>query len=413
MAKPSPLMHFSRLQLNPIEVEEVPVPFDGRGFEVSDSGRVVYSGAPLSESHPTTADLSESLEPLGILPVVPGGLYMSWMSPHTTPEQRTKILTATMGDIFRVGPHFALYNGISLERKSLELRFLATSLGYRNVYPEGFNGSEQIRKEVLRLRSLMKEVVDALPKEIRAMESEGRIGDLMNLLGRCPTFNEGTMFNIAYLYVSFRRGWRVVPTQPRLIETPIFPFSSQLWNYEFQASMRSPPPNTEPEFSWYESPDGSEAGTYCILAARFIGKMLENGFDVNNRRLVRWITTKIDRITYILFQHLQHARRNQTNLAPMYENSVAICLRWFFGLDGQVRYREWVRRLGTHPDVEIDGGNYSGDDSEGSENLPKTSRIVSMLDKKLAKVGRGPMQNVDDAVLSLLAEEEAMGGMNE
>ncbi len=166
-------------------------------------GNVVYSGSarPVSKEF-DDPDEPAVLEPLRILPVVPGGLYLSWMSPRTTSEQRSKILTATMGDIFRVGAHFALYNALALERKTVEVRHLAVSMGFANVYPEAYCGSEQIRDEVLRLRGLMKETVEALPIEIRNMESKGRVRDLMDLIGRCPTFNDGNMLTLLGLFVS-------------------------------------------------------------------------------------------------------------------------------------------------------------------------------------------------------------------
>lgn len=135
--------------------------------------------------------------------MVPGGLYLSWMSPRTTLEQRSKILTATMGDIFRVGAHFALYNAIVLERKMVEVRHLAVSMGFANVYPEAFHGSDHIRDEVVRLRGLMKEAIEALPVDIRNMESQGRIRELMDLVGRCPTFNEGTMLALLSVFVGY------------------------------------------------------------------------------------------------------------------------------------------------------------------------------------------------------------------
>jgi hypothetical protein len=129
--------------------------------------------------------------------------------------------------------------------------------------------------------------------------------------------------------------------------------------------------------------------------------MLEAGFDVNDMRMLRWFHTKVDRVAYILFKHLQNARKRGLATASIFEDSIALCLRWFYGLEGQERYREWVSRLGKSGP-----GPSSETATDEDDNEAKERRAVSKGDRQLAKVGRGPMQNVDDAVLSLLAEEE-------
>lgn len=329
----------------------VPAPFDSRGFETSD-------GIPK------------------LLPAVPGTTLRDLFLPTTTPADRAKMFSQTYSDAFRLGPHVIPLAPIEIERLSIAVRFRARDLGFPRLYPDAFNGSEEIKEEVLRTRSLMKELLDALPAVFLKLEEQGKMDRILELERTCPTWGEN-----------------IVPV-----------FTAFVWAYEFQASARSPPPDWEPDADWYSSSDGIEAGSYAVLGARFIRRLLDLGYDVNSMKIYRWLHTRIERMMRILFMHYQNARRASLPAFPLFEHALAVCLRWLQSIHGQERYQEWVGRIGR-AELEMEAGGPGALTYADAEH--HTRRVISAQDKALAKF-KAAIENVDHAVLGLLEAE--LGG---
>ena len=331
-----------------------PIPFDGRGFEPSRYRR---------------ARQTDELD-FVMNPVVPWDSFVIAMEPHAEPELRAKIFRATITDSFRVGPHFLGQCSIDLGLRAISLRYQAKEMGFHNLYPDAFNRSPALRAENLRLRQLGREVWDALPPELLKWEAEGQVQKLMSFTQTCPTWTE---YSLPML----------------LIITSV---------YDLQTALRTPPPGTDPAEDWYQSKDGIEAGSYCLLLARFLRHLLDAGYDVNSHLTVRWIHTFVDRLARILFLHQNYAEQRGLPSQELFEQGLGTCMRWFAGLKGQERYEEWSARLER---ASLSRGfETSSHSGNGTESELDGSAVISALDKALASF-RGAM-NVDDAVLSLI-----------
>lgn len=340
----------SRLQMQSGYVDDLPVPFDARGFE-------------------TGPDIPK------ILPVVPMSVLASMISTEMAAEDRRRLLTVLVSDVFRVGPHFILATISLLEHKTIELRARARALGFARLYPDAFEAQEELRSEVIHLRQVMKDLIDHMPKELVEMEAEGRL-DRMRRLGRTsPLFDE---------------------------VTPVF--TVFLWNYDYQTTARSPPPNIEPDPEWYESTDGIEAGSYAVLGARFLDRLLDTGYDVNSFIMFRWVHTRLERMARILFLHFLHARKLSLPSLPLFERGLDSCLRWFKNINGQERFREWLSRLEQVKLEHLDQSMLMMDHDGGAQDSEWDAPVISAKDKALAKF-RAAMENVDDAVLGLMEAE--------
>jgi hypothetical protein len=202
-----------------------PIPFDGRGFEPSRFN-------PRRERNESDFVIN---------PVVPWDSFVVAFETDTEPKLRAKIFKATITDSFRVGPHFLSQCCVELHLRTVNLRYRAKELGYWNLYPDAFEKAPEFRAENLRLRQLGKEIWEALPAEILKWETEN-VEKLLTFTHTSPAWTE---YSLPLLQL----------------------FTSA---YDLQIAWRSPPPETDPAEEWYQSTDGIEAGSYCLLMARFL-----------------------------------------------------------------------------------------------------------------------------------------------
>lgn len=254
------LSRYFRIVIPDSNLRNVPVPFNAKPFVSSGGRRVARVGTydPYNLTDKPTDPRNDpfSVYTIGILPLIPGSFILTVLDRDTPSEVRAIILKATITDIFRVGPHFLTYLVMNLEKRAILKRAEAIKLGYASLALADTSSEEaamadlDIKFEKLRLAMIMEQVVEAFPVEIRTLESEGRIADIVDLFASCPSIS----YNQAHLITA-----------------------TFIWNYEFQVSSRSPPPGTEPDDGWYQSKEGVEAASNAVLGAKFVGNWLDCG----------------------------------------------------------------------------------------------------------------------------------------
>lgn len=229
----------------------MPVPFDGRLFGIGDKAAVdplLQSGfGNQIEANTLT---NSTLPGIHIVPVMPMGHALLWLSPLTTPDQRQAILAATVTDCFRIGPHFVIFTLYELERILMELRLASQSAGFLSLYPHAVARSPEIAAELQHIKELQWALYAALPKEIREAERNLDIERMYEATIDCPQWISSLSF------------------------AGIF-----LWLYDSIAGTITPPPEMEPGTDWYLSPDGTEAAKVAVLGARLIQSLLDSGCE--------------------------------------------------------------------------------------------------------------------------------------
>jgi hypothetical protein len=156
-------------------------------------------------------------------------------------------------------------------------------------------------------------------------------------------------------------------------------FGTFLWAFDTHVSLSSPPPDMEPTDGWFSSPEGLEAATFSLRAARLLQGVLDIGYDVNSDRLLSWYHTRIDRMTRIIFLHLRNAKSTDLPTIELFQNGMVSCLRWFYGLGHQERFHEWIDRLNS-------ATSPKSDEEEAAEASTFFARmVISAQDKTLAR----------------------------
>lgn len=122
--------------------------------------------------------------------------------------------------------------------------------------------------------------------------------------------------------------------------------------------------------------------------------------DVNNGHLLSWFHTKIDRITRILFLHLQNAQKFGLQTAQVFQSSMLSCLTWFQGLGRGERYAEWLDRL-AQADLHISKQSRLEEEQVSEEATLVSRMVISSEDKALGQF-REEMTSIDTAVQSLV-----------
>jgi hypothetical protein len=116
-------------------------------------------------------------------------------------------------------------------------------------------------------------------------------------------------------------------------------------------------------------------------------------FDGNDTRLYKWVHARIDRMTRIIFLHMQYAQRKGAESLPMYQSAMVGCLSWHERIKGQARFREWLDRLSKaqlEPPSADDGANR------------ESANVLSAQDRLLGRMARPILGDVNDAVQALL-----------
>jgi hypothetical protein len=311
-------------------------------------------------------DTHEQLPGLNFVAAVPFESACSWISPSVSLEQRNQILLATIKDCFRVGPHFIVASLFELERNIIQLRSRTKELGFAHLYPDAYNGSVELRSEMLRLKGLMADLFNALPDEFSACEARGQVDRLFELCRTCPTW-VGSIECLATF----------------------------IWVFDTMVMMTSPSPEMEPDPAWFSCAEGLEAVSYSLRAARLLEGALLLEYDVNNSRLLTWIHTRVDRMTRVIFLHLRKAKEHGLPTADLLQIGIVACLKWFQGLGEGERFQEWISRLN---DVATPESN----EEEATDGGAFFARmVVSAQDKALAQY-REEMSSLEGALKTLL-----------
>lgn len=352
------------------ERDHVPIPFDARGFDCNDVSRNPYLGFGRLERF-RRVGMPRPPKGIPLLSVVNIGFHSHCLGPNATTEEREYFFTVVIKDSFRSGPHKGSAIMFHLERMLVTLRFRALQLGFPRVYPDGVRVSPEIAAEHARLRAVTREALDFVPPEVAVLEKESRIEELVELTMDCPHWVG-------------QQNW-----------TGYF-----IWMYESLASSTTPPPGLDPDPDWYASNDGIEAATNAVLASRIIGGLIECGYDVNNRYLLSWYHTRIDRLARIVHLHLQHSYQRGLPTWSLFFTAMNRYLNWFRGLEGKERYNEWIERLDrTGATVQPGRFTMSAVEEEEAEAL-YARMVVSSEDRRLAKF-RTEMESISNAVQSL------------